>query len=104
MTARDEEFLMTAACPPAILGLNYYVTSDRFLDERSERYPPETRGGNESLRYADVEAVRARTRGIAGHEAHLMSAWQRYRRPVAITEVHIGLQARRTGALAGGKL
>ena len=26
-------------CPPDVVGLNYYVTSDRFLDERLERYP-----------------------------------------------------------------
>jgi dTDP-4-dehydrorhamnose reductase len=34
--------------------------------------------------------VRARPRGIAGHEQHLMDAWRRYGLPVALTEVHLG--------------
>ena len=81
--------LARAACPPDLVGLNYYLTSDRFLDERLERYPASSHGGNDRLRYADVEAVRARDEGIVGHEAHLVEAWERYRLPVAITEVHL---------------
>ena len=76
-----------------MIGLNYYLTSDRFLDHRLARYPVSTHGGNGEIRYADVEAVRARDEGIAGHEAHLLEAWRRYRLPVAITEVHLGLHA-----------
>jgi dTDP-4-dehydrorhamnose reductase len=41
------------------------------------------------MRYADVEAVRVCPSGIVGHHRHLISAWKRYRRPVAITEVHL---------------
>jgi dTDP-4-dehydrorhamnose reductase len=82
--------LAAAPCPPDIVGLNYYLTSDRFLDDRIDRYPPELRGGNGEIEYADVEAVRARPEGIAGHEQHLRAAWQRYRLPVALTEVHLG--------------
>ena len=33
-------------CPPDVIGLNHYVTSDRFLDERVAEYPPQVRGGN----------------------------------------------------------
>jgi len=77
-------------CSPAVLGLNYYVTSDRFLDHRLDRYPPEWQGGSDVMRYVDVEAVRARPEGIAGHETHLMETWERYRLPVALTEVHLG--------------
>jgi dTDP-4-dehydrorhamnose reductase len=90
MTCEDERFFLTQPVPPAVLGLNYYVTSDRYLDEHTQRYPPSVHGGNGLVRYADVEAVRARPRGIAGHEWHLMSAWRRYGIPVAITEVHLG--------------
>ena len=90
---RELEALTTTPCPPDILGLNYYVTSDRFLDERLDQYPPECHGGNARVAYADVEAVRVRRDGIYGHEAHLMDAWRRYRRPVAITEVHLGCTA-----------
>lgn len=82
-------FFREHPCPPEIVGLNYYLTSDRFLDHRLERYPPHQHGGNGQLRYADVEAVRTCPDGIAGHEAHLTEAWRRYQLPVAITEVHL---------------
>jgi dTDP-4-dehydrorhamnose reductase len=90
MTAEDERRLMDAACPPQVIGLNYYLTSDRYLDHRLASYPTATHGGNGSIRYADVEAVRARAQGVAGHEANLLDAWRRYRLPVALTEVHLG--------------
>ena len=83
-------FFVEHACPPDVIGINYYLTSDRWLDERTEMYPAESIGGNGLVAYADVEAVRARPKGIAGHEQHLLAAWQRYRTPVAITEVHLG--------------
>jgi dTDP-4-dehydrorhamnose reductase len=82
--------LAAAPCHPDIVGLNYYLTSDRFLDDRTERFPEFLRGGNGELAYADVEAVRARPEGIVGHEQHLVAAWERYRIPVALTEVHLG--------------
>ena len=77
-------------CPPDIIGINYYITSERFLDERLERYPARTHGGNGQDAYADVEAVRVRRKGIAGPETLLREAWERYRRPMAITEAHLG--------------
>ena len=90
MTSDDETFLREAQCSPDILGLNYYLTSDRYLDDRLDRYPRETHGGNGKVSYADLEAVRARPAGIGGHEAHLVAAWKRYHIPVALTEVHLG--------------
>lgn len=77
-------------CPPDIIGVNYYVTSDRFLDERIEHYPENARGGNGRHAYADVEAVRVLHEGIVGHERTLELVWQRYRAPLALTEVHLG--------------
>jgi dTDP-4-dehydrorhamnose reductase len=82
--------LVEEPCPPDVFGVNYYLTSDRWLDHRVGAYPPWSHGGNGSLPYADVEAVRTRRRGIVGHERHLIDAWQRYRRPVPLTEVHLG--------------
>jgi dTDP-4-dehydrorhamnose reductase len=83
--------LVDAPCPPDVIGLNYYVTSDRFLDERRERYPEWSHGGNGRHAYADVESVRAFPDGhVLGHEALLTETWARYRRPVAITEAHLG--------------
>jgi dTDP-4-dehydrorhamnose reductase len=74
---------------PSVVGLNYYLTSDRFLDHRLDRYPAHLHGGNGELRYADAEAVRARPRGIVGHRQHLLEAWRRYHIPVALTEIHL---------------
>jgi dTDP-4-dehydrorhamnose reductase len=78
------------ACPIDLLGVNYYVTSDRVLDHRLELYPAHLHGGNGREAYVDVEAVRVRPEGIAGHAEVLMRAWERYRLPLAITEVHLG--------------
>jgi dTDP-4-dehydrorhamnose reductase len=77
-------------CPPDILGINHYLTSERFLDERSNRYPASTHGGNGRHAYADVEAVRVCAEGIAGPRALMKEAWERYGLPLAITEAHLG--------------
>ncbi|MCP2014112.1 dTDP-4-dehydrorhamnose reductase [Deinococcus sp. HSC-46F16] len=77
-------------CPPDVLGLNVYVTSERFLDERLSHYPGHTHGGNGRDRYADVEAVRVRGEGIGGPGDRLREAHARYGLPLAITEVHLG--------------
>ncbi len=77
-------------CPPDIIGVNHYLTSDRFLDQRCERYPDAPAGGNGRQRYVDVEAVRVMTPAPAGLENACSEAWRRYRVPLAITEVHNG--------------
>jgi len=77
-------------CPPSIIGINHYATSERFLDERLERYPPHTHGGNHRHRYADVEAVRVVEDGVAGPRALMLEAWERYGLPIAVTEAHLG--------------
>ena len=89
-TERELDDLCEHPCPPDVIGINYYVTSDRWLDDRVELYPEWSRGGNGLQRYADVEAVRASPRGLAGFEEHLARAWQRYRLPIAITAVPLG--------------
>jgi dTDP-4-dehydrorhamnose reductase len=81
--------LCAEPCTPDLIGINYYLTSDRFLDTRLQSYPPHTWGGNGRQRYADVEAVRVRREGIVGHQAVLESVWARYRLPCALTEVHL---------------
>jgi dTDP-4-dehydrorhamnose reductase len=77
-------------CAPDVLGLNYYVTSERYLDESLERYPQWTHGGNDREAYADVEAVRACEDSITSHERVLRESWDRYHIPLAITEAHLG--------------
>ena len=77
-------------CPADVVGVNHYLTSDRFLDHRTELYPPERIGGNAFLSFADVEAVRVIQPGPDGTAGALEEAWTRYRRPVALTECHNG--------------
>lgn len=84
------ETLRASPCPPDILGINHYVTSERFLDERLKLYPAFMHGGNGRHRYVDVEAVRVAAEGIAGPRLMLEEVWQRYRLPVAVTEAHLG--------------
>lgn len=87
---QDLEDLRAAPCPPDILGIDHYLTSERFLDERVERYPGWSHTDNGRDRYADVEAVRVVAEGTLGYENLLREAWERYRLPVAATEAHNG--------------
>jgi len=87
---RELAWFLDHPCPPDILGVNYYLTSERFLDHRLDRYPAETHGDNARDRFADVEAVRVLAGGIDGPSALLQEAWNRYRLPLAITECHLG--------------
>lgn len=75
-------------CPPDVIGVNHYLTSDRFLDHRLERYPVERHGGNGEIAYADVEAVRVMVPGPDLMEGALRQACARYGLPVAVTEAH----------------
>lgn len=77
-------------CPPDIVGVNHYLTSDRHLDEDRSRFPKTSWGGNGRHSYADVEAVRASPESPSGIAGALGDAWNRYRRPLAITEAHLG--------------
>jgi dTDP-4-dehydrorhamnose reductase len=89
----EEELALFAAADaaPDIIGINHYLTSDRYLDERLGRYPAHLHGGNGRQAYADVEAVRMPLPpGELGVAARLRETWQRYGRPTAITEVHHG--------------
>ena len=81
------------ACPPSILGINYYVTSDRFLDDRLHLYSAHLPGGDTGTEpLVDIEAVRVRSEGIHGAGVILKQAWERYHLPLAITEAHLGCE------------
>lgn len=76
---------------PDLIGINHYLTSERYLDERTERYPGQPVGSNGIDAYCDLEAVRMpHLAGKVGPAARLREAWERYRLPLAITEVHHG--------------
>ncbi len=83
------KFFVDNPCVPDILGFNHYVTSERYLDENLDAYPPQTHGGNGRHRYADVEAVRVEVEEETGIQVLVQEAWERYRQPIAITEVHL---------------
>jgi dTDP-4-dehydrorhamnose reductase len=78
------------ACPPDIIGLTYYLTSERFLDHRLGRYAAAWHGGNGRDRYADVLAVRVLVGGQAGLRRLILETWERYHLPIAVTEAHNG--------------
>ena len=86
---RELAFFRENPTPPDIVGINHYLTSERFLDTRVRRYLPRQRGGNAYQRYADVEAVYVRRGGLAGPRVVLAEAWRRYGLPLAVTEVHL---------------
>ena len=82
--------LVDRPCPSDVIGINHYLTSDRFLDHRLDRYPPHVHGGNGQLAYADVETVRVLPPvGPTWHE-RISEALDRYGKPVAVTECHLG--------------
>ena len=76
---------------PDIIGVNRYVTSDRYLDHRTSLYPPRLRGTNGRALYADTEAARMDLPAdLTGWYARLGEVWARYRKPVVVSEAHLG--------------
>ncbi len=77
-------------CRPGTIGINHYITSERFLDERVERYGLDEIGGNGREIYADVAQVQVSSIQRTGVGALLRDAWERYGVTLAVTECHIG--------------
>lgn len=69
-------------CPPDVVGINHYLTSDRFLDDREAPLPP--------VGYHDLNAVRVLDPPPAGLGDLLRQSWQRYGTALAVTESHLG--------------
>jgi dTDP-4-dehydrorhamnose reductase len=84
------EWFLDNTCPPDILGVNYYLSGERFLDERVHLYPGEIVGGNGIDTYVDVLAARVLPDGIGGVQPLLEDVWDRYHRPMCISEAHNG--------------
>ena len=74
---------------PDVLGIDYYVTSDRYLDERLSCFPDEYHAVDEGGPYVDVEATRVAGVEIGGFGTCIRDTWARYGLPVALTEVHL---------------
>lgn len=84
------ERLADEPCEAGVIGINHYITSERYLDERVERYALDEIGGNGREVYADVAQVNVESVERAGLRGLLRESWERYRLPIAITECHIG--------------
>ena len=85
----DLYFFLNNYCEPDIIGLNYYVTSERYIDDNLENYPAHTHGRNHFHAYADVEAVRVNANVFDGPYTLLKETSQRFSQPLAVTEVHL---------------
>lgn len=77
-------------CRVDILGINHYVTSNRYLDENVGNYPLELRGRNHRHVYADDAAVRARSIVSGEFRTAIAEAHNRYALPIVLSEVHLG--------------
>jgi dTDP-4-dehydrorhamnose reductase len=82
-------WLANNPCPPDVVGVNHYVTGERWLDDRPELYPARYRGVVGDVPVADIEAARAFATPTPGASALLAEVWERYGLPIAVTEVHI---------------
>jgi dTDP-4-dehydrorhamnose reductase len=76
---------------PDLIGVDHYLTSERYLDDRVERYPQVEPGGNGKQVYVDLEAVRIpRLAAMVGPARRLREIWRRYGIPLVFGEVHHG--------------
>jgi dTDP-4-dehydrorhamnose reductase len=76
-------------CVPNVAGFNYYITSERYLDEVKETYPEQYHGGNGKHTYSDIEIVKVATEIEWGPHNLIRDAWDRLGLPLAITECHL---------------
>ncbi len=82
-------------CPPAVIGVNHYLASERLLDHRVELHPDRAVADRElgdcgGVPYVDIDAIRNLRTPMIGLPGLLRQAWERYGIPVAVTEVHNG--------------
>jgi dTDP-4-dehydrorhamnose reductase len=86
----DLNWFLQNNCPPHVAGFNYYLTSERYLDEDMTKYPEEFHGGNQLHAYADIHTVHVPLEEKKSGPATLLKeAWERLKLPLAITECHL---------------
>lgn len=76
-------------CIPHVCGFNYYLTSERYLDEDMAKYPEEFHGGNDQHKYADIHTVLVPLKEESGPSVLLREAYEHLKLPLAITECHL---------------
>ncbi|WP_291981151.1 sugar nucleotide-binding protein [Luteitalea sp.] len=78
-------------CEPDLIGVNHYASSDRYLDDAVHLHEGRPRGETpDGVAFIDTEAVRGCLECAVDVGGVLRDAWDRYGRPVAITEAHLG--------------
>jgi dTDP-4-dehydrorhamnose reductase len=75
---------------PDVLGVDHYITSDRYLDHRLDQYPEGIVPRSEEHGFVDVELARVAGFEVDGFWRSIRETWDRYHLPVALTEVHLG--------------
>ncbi|MEO6819920.1 MAG: dTDP-4-dehydrorhamnose reductase [Ginsengibacter sp.] len=87
ITENELNFFVENPCPPDIAGFNYYITSERFLHKCSPHDFDISSTGNKFEKYSDTDSVRSKK--LTGLKSLLKEAWERYKIPLALTEVHM---------------
>jgi dTDP-4-dehydrorhamnose reductase len=90
ISENDLAYFFANGYPPDIIGINHYLTSERFLDEDRSQYPEWSHAKNGRDEYSDVDILRADIHQRTGHYPILKSVVERYGLPIALTEVHLG--------------
>lgn len=90
ITEEELNWFLNKNCVPHVAGFNYYLTSERYLDENMSLYPEEFHGGNHQHNYVDIHTVHVpmEQKGC-GPYTLLKEAWERLQIPLAITECHL---------------
>jgi dTDP-4-dehydrorhamnose reductase len=83
------QYFVDHPCVPDICGFNYYITSERFLDDDMNKYPEHYHGGNGKHQYADIETVLVPLKEESGPYLLLREAYEHLQLPIAVTECHL---------------
>jgi dTDP-4-dehydrorhamnose reductase len=89
ITEEELNYFLENSCPPDICGFNYYLTSERYLDDDLSKYPECYHGGNGRHSYADVHTALVKIDQETGAYNLLKEAAERLQLPLAITECHL---------------
>jgi dTDP-4-dehydrorhamnose reductase len=89
ITEQELQYFLENNYPPDVCGFNYYLTSERYLDENLQKFPESYHGGNGKHRYADVHTALVKMEEASGAYYLIKEAWARLQLPIAITECHL---------------
>ena len=89
LTEEELDYFQENYCLPEICGFNYYITSERYLDEDLSKYPKKFHGGNDTHTYADIHTVLVQLNEESGPSLLLREAYEHLQLPIAVTECHL---------------